>query len=155
MIMVYPHDADWDDIATLTGDPSWNADNMRRYFQRWRTAIIVCCTAGLPKIGINPTRHGFKGWLQHGESHPDGFCGAIAICWRRSVECALEAIKDIGHVDERVRWLVESQLDPNDWRTVKENSFGMRYTPLTTRNHARVGSRERVLEVARRSTRSA
>ena len=53
-------------------------------------------------------------------------------------ESAAEAIKDIGYVGERVRWLAESQLDPNDWRTVKENSFGMRYTPLTTRNHARV-----------------
>ena len=43
-------------------------------------------------------------------------------------ESALEAIKDIGHIGERARWLVESQLDPNDWRSVKENSFGMRYT---------------------------
>src|SRR5271157_2128436 len=34
MIMIYPHDADWDDIAALTGDSSWGADNMRRYFQR-------------------------------------------------------------------------------------------------------------------------
>ena len=39
-------------------------------------------------------------------------------------------------------------LDPNDWRTVKVNSIGMRYMPLTTKNHARVGARERVLEVA-------
>ena len=51
-------------------------------------------------------------------------------------------------MEERARWLLQSELDPNDWRAVKENSFGMRYTPLTTRNHARVGSRERVLEVA-------
>src|SRR5580704_12334962 len=33
MILVYPHDADWDSIATLTGDSSWNARNMRRYFE--------------------------------------------------------------------------------------------------------------------------
>jgi len=36
-----------------------------------------------------------------------------------------------------------AQIDPNDWRTVKENSLGIRYTPLITRNHTRVGSRER------------
>ncbi len=65
-------------------------------------------------------------------------------------ESVLEAIQDIGHIGERARWLVESQLDPNDWRSVKENSFGMRYTPLTTRNHARAGSRERLLETARK-----
>lgn len=31
MILVYPHNADWDGIAQLTGDPSWNARAMRRY----------------------------------------------------------------------------------------------------------------------------
>ena len=34
MILVYPHNQDWDDIADLTGDPSWRAENMRRYFER-------------------------------------------------------------------------------------------------------------------------
>src|SRR6185312_17402390 len=40
--------------------------------------------------------------------------------------------------------------DPNDWRTVRSNAFGIRYLPLTTNNHARNGSRERVLDVAER-----
>ena len=39
------------------------------------------------------------------------------------------------------------RLDPNDWRLVTENAVGVRYTPLTTRGHARIGTRERVLEV--------
>ena len=34
MILVYPHNADWDGIARLTGDQSWNAEAMRRYFMR-------------------------------------------------------------------------------------------------------------------------
>ena len=34
MILVYPHDADWDGIAALTGDSSWSAENMRGYFER-------------------------------------------------------------------------------------------------------------------------
>src|SRR5215471_18771590 len=34
MILLYPHNADWDNIAALTGDPSWQADNMRKYFER-------------------------------------------------------------------------------------------------------------------------
>src|SRR5207244_7128391 len=34
MIFVYPHNADWDGIARLTGDPSWNAEAMRQYFMR-------------------------------------------------------------------------------------------------------------------------
>ena len=48
MILVYPHDADWDNIATLTGDASWGANNMRKYFQRienchYRLPFIVGC----------------------------------------------------------------------------------------------------------------
>ena len=39
-------------------------------------------------------------------------------------------------------------MDPNDWRLVKNNSIGLRYVPLTTSNHARIGTRERVLEIA-------
>ncbi len=34
MITVHPHDADWDDIAALTGDESWRSDVMRDYFER-------------------------------------------------------------------------------------------------------------------------
>src|SRR5215510_4356075 len=34
MVWVYPHDADWDDIADTTGDSSWRAKKMRRYFER-------------------------------------------------------------------------------------------------------------------------
>src|SRR5436853_93118 len=33
MIMVYPHNEDWDNIARLTGDPSWGDDHMRKYFE--------------------------------------------------------------------------------------------------------------------------
>jgi choline dehydrogenase-like flavoprotein len=31
MILVYPHNRDWDDLAELVDDPSWSADNMRKY----------------------------------------------------------------------------------------------------------------------------
>ena len=34
MILVYPHNADWDYIADLTGDSSWGASKMRTYFER-------------------------------------------------------------------------------------------------------------------------
>jgi choline dehydrogenase len=147
MIMVYPHDADWDEIAQLTGDASWKADNMRRYFQRLENCHHRTLYRWLAKLGINPTRHGFKGWLSTEKAIPMISIGNRDLL-EAILESAVEALKDIGHLAERARWLVESELDPNDWRTVKENSFGMRYTPLTTRNHARVGSRERVLEVA-------
>ena len=34
MILVYPHDEDWNAIARLTGDETWHANHMRKYFQR-------------------------------------------------------------------------------------------------------------------------
>jgi len=147
MILVYPHDADWDNIAALTGDSSWSADNMRGYFQRLENCHHRPFWRWLSRFGINPTRHGFTGWLRTEKAIP-----MISISNRDLLETifesALEAIKEIGYVGERLRWLFESLLDPNDWRTGEENSFGMRYTPLTTGNHARVGTRERLLEVA-------
>ena len=149
MIMVYPHNADWDGIAALTGDSSWNADNMRRYFQRVENCHHRPLHRWLAKIGINPTRHGFKGWLSTEKATPMISVGNYDLL-RTIADCTVEAAKEIGYLGERVRWLVESQLDPNDWRLVQENSFGMRYTPLATGNHQRVGSRERVLEVADR-----
>ena len=45
---------------------------------------------------------------------------------------------------------LESLGDPNDWRVVSENTFGTCYTPMTTRNHQRVGARERLMEVRER-----
>ena len=54
LITVYPHRSDWDGIASLTGDASWSASNMRKYFQR-----IEKCSY-LPN---SITGHGFAGWL--------------------------------------------------------------------------------------------
>jgi len=54
MITMYPFDQDWDNIATLTGDNSWAAKNMRQYFQK------------IEKNKYLPTSiigHGYDGWL--------------------------------------------------------------------------------------------
>jgi choline dehydrogenase-like flavoprotein len=147
MILVYPHDADWDNIAALTGDSSWNAKNMRKYFQRLENCHHRLPYRWLSRIGINPTRHGFRGWLRTEKAVPMLSVRNYKL-FEVIADCAFTAIEEIGHEVDRARWLAESQLDPNDWRTVKENSTGIRYLPLTTRNHARTGSRERVLEVA-------
>ena len=147
MIFVYPHDADWDGIAALTGDPSWKCDNMRRYFERLENCHHSWFYRLLAKFGINPTRHGWNGWLQTECAIP------LSALLEKDIRKVLlasikKAIKEIGYEIDQVRWSLQSLLDPNDWRTVKVNSIGMRYMPLTTKNHARNGARERVLEVA-------
>jgi len=47
LIDFYPSNSDWDNIAKLTGDPSWNAANMRQYFER---------------VGAVPLRPPAAGW---------------------------------------------------------------------------------------------
>ena len=52
MVTVYPHDSDWNHIANLTGDESWRAHNMRKYF------------VGLERNRNHTGRgHGSRGWL--------------------------------------------------------------------------------------------
>ncbi len=63
---------------------------------------------------------------------------------------AFGAIAELEHPLKRFLWFLSSKGDPNDWRTVRRNAFGIRYVPLTTSNHSRTGSRERLIDVARR-----
>lgn len=52
--MMYPLDDDWTQIVNITGDDTWNAVNMRRYFERLENCqYLANGTAG----------HGFGGWL--------------------------------------------------------------------------------------------
>ena len=147
MIFIYPHDADWDGIATLTGDQSWNCENMRRYFELLENCHHNWLHRLLAKFGFNPTRHGWNGWLHTECAIP--LSALLEKDIRRVLLASIKkAIKEIGYEIDQARWSLQSLLDPNDWRTVKVNSIGMRYMPLTTKNHARVGARERVLEVA-------
>ena len=54
LISILPHDSDWTNIATLTGDSSWNPKNMQSYFKKLERNRY------LPSSIIG---HGFNGWL--------------------------------------------------------------------------------------------
>jgi choline dehydrogenase-like flavoprotein len=150
MITVYPHNRDWDEIAEMTGDASWKSGNMRKYFQRLeRCRHRAQIYRWLSKIGINPTRHGFGGWLQTEKAIPKEALSDTDLV-QVIAKSALEALDEIGQPIDRAKWALASQLDPNDWRLVEDNAVGLCYPPLATDNHARTGSRERVLDVARR-----
>jgi choline dehydrogenase len=150
MIFVYPHNADWDGIARLTGDASWNAEAMRHYFMKLEDCRHRPLERWLAKVGVNRSRHGWDGWLQVEKAIPPGAALADHGLVQVLLESAATAFDDIGQPIERLHDLVEAKADPNDWRLVSENAVGVRYTPLTTRNHARMGARERVLETAQK-----
>ncbi|MGC2199526.1 MAG: GMC family oxidoreductase [Stellaceae bacterium] len=149
MILVYPHNADWDGIASLTGDQSWSAENMRRYFERLEDCRYRPLERALAKAGPNPSRHGWDGWLQSEIAVPKAALRDFALV-QVLLDSAHEAFDDIGQPIARLLDLAEAKADPNDWRLVTENAVGVRYTPLATRNHARMGTRERVLETAQK-----
>ncbi len=149
MIFVYPHNADWDHIAALTQDATWSASHMRRYFQRIEECRHRPVHRLLARLGINPSRHGWNGWLPTEKAIPK------AALRDRSLmqvirESAAEAAMDGDDELQRLRWFVKGKLDPNDWRLVRDSAVGVRYLPLSTDNHARRGARERVLDVAGR-----
>lgn len=147
-ILIYPHNSDWDYIARISKDPSWHPDKMRTYFERLENCHHRPVRRWLSKFGLNATRHGWKGWL-----HTENAIPMAALrdkdLFRTLADCAEESLVASGDLMKRIGWFLKSWGDPNDWRSVMQNATGARFMPLTTRNHARMGSRERVLETAR------
>ena len=148
MIFVAPHNSDWDQIADVTGDPTWRAENMWKYLQRVEDCRYRPMQRLLHAIGLNPSRHGWSGWLSTERAIP------LAAIFDRDVRkmvlrSSRKALELLGHVvGAESRWLDES--DPNDWRVVNDSAPGVRTTPLSTNKHARTGSRERLLDVQQR-----
>jgi choline dehydrogenase-like flavoprotein len=151
MILIYPHNADWDHIAALTGDDSWRASRMRQYFERLENCRHRPVYRVLQKIfRINPGRHGFEGWLTAERPRPPRDALRDREMMNVIERSAFGAIALLEHPLKRLFWFFRAKGDPNDWRTVRRNAFGIRYIPVTTDRAARIGSRERISDVARR-----
>lgn len=135
LITVYPSNSDWDDIARITGDDSWNADEMRKYFQKLEDCKYLTTDEAVK------TRHGLGGWLTTEKSTSEGvpqdlqFAGTL----QRAVGAAtlkygMKPVNDL--------------LDPNTWDVAVERGQGYLTIPLATREHARTGPREFIRETA-------
>ncbi|MCW2532626.1 MAG: choline dehydrogenase-like flavoprotein [Blastococcus sp.] len=164
MITVYPHDADWDGIAAATGDPSWRATEMRRWFERLeacqykrrprmlpRQPWLARLLAALPFVSdkyVNRSRHGFDGWLHTTLADP-----ALALGDKQVISVIKSAAaRSLGDFLRRPLTPFEglnSAVDPNDWRgrTLPE---GLWLIPLAVRKGRRNGARERIRDVEQR-----
>jgi choline dehydrogenase len=147
MIFMLPHDSDWEHIAESTRDLSWSAHNMRRHARRVEACHYRPIWRALRYLGINPTGHGWNGWL------------------RTEIPVELQALGDHQMVQllsettwafartrpwhQVLRWL-RSVGDPNARPWGRGSFEGLCYTPLSTACHARLGGRERVLGAASR-----
>ncbi|MBV8107221.1 MAG: GMC family oxidoreductase [Hyphomicrobiales bacterium] len=158
MILMAPPDSDWNAIADLTGDSSWRAAAMRRYFQRlencrhrplWR--FIARITGGR----VNPTGHGWDGWLDVEVPTPVEAFGDRPLV--KAILSAIAADLDVGagqslarfgaaivRLIERNRRFLIGEDDPNDWRLQGRLAEGLTLVPLATRRGRRRGARERV-----------
>lgn len=147
MIMVYPHNADWDEIASITGDNTWNADNMRKYYERMENCQYRPKNRLLAKLGINPSRHGWNGWFQTESALPLEALSKDKLLVLAIIESAIKAAEALPDLLSRLKWFFQGLGDPNDWRLVTKNATGLHYPPLATKNGARHSTRERLLDV--------
>lgn len=149
MILVCPHEADWDAIADLTGDPSWSAARMQEYFRRLENCRHRPLQRCLAWLGLDRTGHGWNGWLSTEKCLPKSAWDDKPLRLALS-GLAFAAFQASGPPLARLRRLLLGAGDPNDRDLVRASAEGVRYTPLTTNRHRRVGARERVLETVRR-----
>ncbi|SFN09726.1 GMC family oxidoreductase [Variovorax sp. OV329] len=150
MIFMPPHDADWNEIARATGDVSWRADHMQLYLHRIENCRHRPVWRALRNIGLDPTGHGWEGWLRTEKSMPlsvlrdDGLVrlvlGTVGGFTRKLPTPLLSAW----------RWMRNGLGDPNARRRRGGSFEGICYTPLATSGHRRHAVRERLLDVARR-----
>jgi choline dehydrogenase len=152
MITVYPHNKDWDDLADLTGDPTWKSENMRKYFERmenchyrrfpWRWIYNVA--------RFNPTHHGYRGWLGTEIAVPLQALKKDKRLVKVIRKSAIAAARSVEMPLKRIWWFLLGRFDPNDWRLVKDNAVGLRLPPLATFRRRRNGTREFLLDVQKR-----
>ena len=119
---------------------------MRRLFQKIEHCRHRPVHRWLALLGSQATGHGWRGWLpvEHAvpwEALTDKRLRRVVI------QAGLAAMRATPRLGDRLRWFFTGWFDPNDRRLVRDNAIGIRYVPLTTRQHRRVGTRERLLEV--------
>ncbi|VZI02322.1 unnamed protein product [Fusarium fujikuroi] len=134
LIAVYPHQSDFEYIASLTGDDSWSADNMRKYFVKaednnYRPA--------------GEAGHGYDGWLST-ETAPLSIPlndeqlfsilggGAVALTEMSGKNITLDGL------------LAD---DANADTLARDQEAGFYQIPLSTKDASRIGPREFILSV--------
>lgn len=156
-IFVRPDDVDWNSIAQATGDPSWAAPEMLKYFQKVEDAeyqpvlkLLHAVGKGLHLESLqNLGGHGFDGWLEVNRPVDAELLRMLRDnpqLRRMVVETFEYTFTKVGSALDRVKMLA-SLLDPNT--TLTNNVSGMVFTPLTvTKDGRRNGPRDRLLDAA-------
>lgn len=149
MIFVAPYESDWDEIARLTGDPSWAASNMRRYLRLLEDCRHRPLRRFLRWFGLDWTGHGWSGWLPTEKARPQNAFKDDQLV-KLIIRSAWSVIRDEPRWRAALRRFFKGEADPNDARRLRHRVPGLCYVPMTTDGHSRTGTRERLREVAAR-----
>lgn len=150
MIFMPPHDADWNEISRMTGDVSWRAEHMRRYLRRIENCGHRPVWRALHHLGLDPTGHGWKGWLRTEKSMPLSVLHDHGLMRLVLGTASTFTSKLPAPLLSAWRWLRNGLGDPNSRRRGGGSFEGICYTPLATDGHRRSAVRERLMAVARR-----
>ncbi|QPG95457.1 hypothetical protein C2857_000744 [Epichloe festucae Fl1] len=131
LVSILPDDKDWQYIANLTNDKTWQPDNMRRYFERLEKNTYV---------RGNPNGHGFNGWLWTSLVNPafalgDGKIFALALSVARALAENL-----VGLATHLTPDVVNALQDTN--AADNKDRTGLFFIPISTKNGERSGPRD-------------
>jgi choline dehydrogenase len=152
---------DWDAIASLVDDRSWNSESMRGYFERLENCHYV--RPGyrarrflgrfydlMAMLWGNRGRHGFSGWLDTSWANP----WMLRKDWQLlrvvlAVFFAARRAQMTGIL--RMLWAVVSgqlaaELDPNHWERLRKRPEGLALVPMAVKDGWRRSVRDYVLE---------
>ena len=139
LITIYPHDSDWDNIASLTGDHSWSASNMRTYFEKMERCEYLSNSV----VG-----HGFDGWLAVSEADVTLIAQDTKV-FQQLVGAATSIGKGLGSIITSLTQLLNVLLaDPNSVQPGRDSTTGLFQIPLTMQDATRNGPRDFVNSVA-------
>lgn len=159
MITVLPQDSDWNYIAGITGDTSWNAEKMNSYFERLENCTYIprpgtlkfdegAAFSSITELlrGHDDWKdlhhgHGFNGWLTTSEADP-----RLAIADKEIVVLLLNGIKSAleAEIGNPIVRLITG-FDPNDSRNRRYSPEGLAFTPLAVDKAKRNGPRDYLL----------
>jgi choline dehydrogenase len=133
LLMVYPSNSTFDNIAITTGDDTWAAVNMRSYFERLENCRYLIQAGSL---------HGTTGWQPTEMINEDVFVADPQL-----LQFMLATINTLGKPGDFTN-LLQQKLDPNANFNSSNDVQGIYSFPLMTLNGARYGVREHVLQTA-------
>lgn len=140
MVTVYPHESDWQKIADLTGDSTWSATNMRKYYE-----VLERCE--YLRTSDAPAGHGFKGWL--GVSRADATLALRDLKILTIVKAAAVTMGQslLGDFNELLGIMKRDLNAAGKERDLKEGCYQM---PMAISNGKRSGPRDLLLDTVKK-----